>query len=95
MNQGKKMAITKEKKKELTSQYQKNNKDTGSPEVQIAILSERINDLTRHSTTNVKDYQSQRGLLMMVGKRGRLLKYLERKDPHSYRSIVEQLGIRS
>ena len=89
------MAITKEKKKELVTQYQKTKNDTGSPEIQISILTERINELTKHLTTNVKDYQSQRGLLMMVSKRKSLLSYLENTNLDSYRRIVDQLAIRS
>lgn len=88
------MATTKEKKKELVDQYQKHKKDTGSPEVQVAILSEKINNLTGHLNTNPKDYQSQRGLLMMVGKRRRHLSFLEKQDTEAYRKIIDQLAIR-
>ena len=88
------MAITKEKKKELVSQYQQNKKDTGSPEVQISILTERIKELSGHLTKNSKDYQSQLGLLKMVGNRKSLLAYLKRKDPKSYRKLTDQLSIR-
>ena len=89
------MAVTKEKKKELITQYQKNKKDTGSTQVQISILTERINDLTNHLTANPKDYHSQRGLLMLVGKRRRLLNYLETIEIDSYRRLLDQLDIRS
>ncbi len=88
------MAITKEKKKELVSQHQQNKKDTGSPEVQISILTERIKELSGHLTTNRKDYQSQLGLLKMVGNRKSLLAYLKRKNPESYRKLTDQLSIR-
>lgn len=89
------MTITKEKKKELVTQYQKNKKDTGSAEVQISIHTERIQELTKHLNINVKDYQGQRGLQMLVGKRRRLLNYLEKVDMESYRRILDQLDIRS
>lgn len=89
------MALTKEKKKELISQYQKHKKDSGSPEVQISILTERINELTKHLTTNPKDYLSQRGLIMMVGKRRRHLNFLKKVKIESYRKIIDQLEIRS
>lgn len=89
------MAITKEKKKELVVQNQKHKKDTGSPKVQISILTERINDLTNHLTTNPKDYQSQRGLLMLISKRRRHLNYLEKINPETYRRTVDQLALQS
>lgn len=89
------MAITKEKKKDLISQYQKHKKDTGSPEVQIPILTERINSLAGHLNTNPKDYQSQCGLLKMVGKRKRHLSYLKKINLESYRKILDLLAIRS
>lgn len=89
------MAITKEKKRELLSKYQKHKKDTGSPEVQISIITERINSLTNHLGANPKDYQSQRGLLMLIGKRRRHLNYLEKTDLESTRRITDQLNIRS
>ena len=88
------MGITKEKKKELITQYQKHKKDSGTPEVQIAILTEQINNLTNHLSTNPKDYTSQRGLLMMVGKRRRLLNYLKRTNSESSLKILEELAIR-
>ncbi len=89
------MAITKEKKKDLISQYQKHKKDTGSPEVQISILTERINHLSNHLGTNRKDYQSQCGLLKMVGERKSHLSYLKRRDAESYRKILDLLELRS
>ena len=89
------MAVTKEKKKELVDQYQKNKQDNGSPEVQISILTERINDITKHLTSNPKDYQGQRGLLMLIGKRRRQLNFLENKSTEAYRKIIDQLAIRS
>ena len=89
------MAITKEKKKDLISQYQKHKKDTGSPEVQIPILTERINSLSGHLNTNPKDHQSQCGLLQMVGKRKRHLNYLKKINLESYRKILDLLAIRS
>ena len=88
------MAITKEKKKELVSQYQQNKKDTGSPEVQISILTERIKELSSHLTTNSKDYQSQVGLLKMVSNRKSLLAYLKRKNLESHRKLNDQLVLR-
>ena len=89
------MAITKEKKKDLISQYQKHKKDTGSPEVQISVLTERINSLSNHLGTNQKDYQSRCGLLKMVGERKSHLSYLKRTNPESYRRILDLLEIRS
>lgn len=88
------MSVTKEKKKELVTQYQKHKKDTGSPEVQISLLTERINDLTKHLNTNPKDYSSRRGLLMMVGKRKRLLNFLTEVNIEASRRIQDQLAIR-
>lgn len=88
------MAITQEKKKELVNQFQLHKKDTGSPDVQIAILTKRINELTDHLTKNPKDYHGQRGLLMMVSKRKSLLNYMANKNIESYRRIIDQLSIR-
>lgn len=88
------MALTKEKKKETINQFQLHKKDTGSPDVQIAILTKRINELTDHLSKNPKDYSGQRGLLMMVSKRKSLLSYIECKDSDSYRRIIDQLSIR-
>jgi len=84
----------KDPKSALIEQYRQHSKDTGSPEVQIALLSERINYLTSHLKSHIKDYASRRGLIMMVNKRRRLLDYLNRRDPERYREIVERLSLR-
>lgn len=86
--------ISKEKKTAIIEQYGRKAGDTGSPEVQIAILTARINELTEHLKKNPKDHHSRRGLLMMVGQRGGLLAYLQKNDLDSYRSLIEKLGIR-
>ncbi|WP_290774099.1 30S ribosomal protein S15 [Anaerofustis sp.] len=86
--------MTKEKKQEVISKYQKHDKDTGSPEIQIAILTSRINTLNEHFKKNPKDHHSRRGLLMMVGKRRRLLDYVAKKDIEKYREIVKELNLR-
>jgi small subunit ribosomal protein S15 len=86
--------ISKEKKAEIIKEYGRTPADTGSPEVQIAILSARINELTEHLKANPKDHHSRRGLLMMVGQRRGLLDYLMRTDIEAYRSLIERLGIR-
>ena len=86
--------LTPARKKELIETYRINEADTGSPEVQIAILSERISYLTEHLKNNKKDHHSRRGLLKMVGQRRGLLKYLMKKDIERYRSIVERMGLR-
>ncbi|WP_083461192.1 30S ribosomal protein S15 [Cellulosilyticum ruminicola] len=86
--------MTKERKQELIAQYGRKAQDTGSPEVQIALLTERINHLTDHLRTHKKDHHSRRGLLMMVGKRRGLLDYLIKTDIERYRAIIAQLGIR-
>jgi small subunit ribosomal protein S15 len=83
-----------EAKSMLIEQYRREVKDTGSPEVQIALLSERINYLTTHLKVHLKDHASRRGLIMMVNKRRRLLDYLNRRDPDRYREIVERLSLR-
>ena len=83
-----------EAKSVLIEQYRTHPKDTGSPEVQIALLSERITYLTSHLKSHVKDHASRRGLIMMVNKRRRLLDYLNRRDPDRYREIVERLSLR-
>ena len=88
------MAITKEKKEEIVSAFRKNDSDTGSPEVQIAILTTRINNLTAHMRTNKKDYSTRRGLLGMVSRRRRLLDYLRKINPDRYLDIIEKLNIR-
>lgn len=86
--------ISKEKKTELIKEYGRKENDTGSPEVQIAILTERIRELTDHMKKNPKDYHSNRGLLKLVGQRRGLLDYLKRTDLESYRALIEKLGIR-
>jgi small subunit ribosomal protein S15 len=88
------MSLTSEKKAELIGKYGRSDGDTGSAEVQIALLTERINDLTGHLRDHGKDHHSRRGLLMLVGKRRRLLRYLERDDLERYRSLVAELGLR-
>ena len=89
------MAITEEKKKELITQYQKHKKDTGSPEVQISLVTERINDLTNHLNSNPKDFQSRCGLFKLVGKRKKQLNYLEKTNLEAFRRIIDQLAVRS
>ena len=86
--------ITSEQKKEIIATYGKTAEDTGSPEVQIALLSARIADLTEHLKTHKKDHHSRRGMLKMVGQRRGLLDYLKRTDINRYRAIVEKLGLR-
>ena len=86
--------ISKEKKAEIISAYGRKAGDTGSPEVQIAILTERINELTEHIKQNPKDHHSRRGLLMMVGQRRGMLQYLQKKNLESYRELIKKLGIR-
>ncbi len=88
------MSITQERKQELMTQHARAEGDTGSPEVQVAVLSERIGNLTEHLKTHKHDFHSRRGLLMMVGRRRRLLDYLKRKDQSRYEDIVKQLGLR-
>ncbi len=88
------MSITQERKQELMTQHARAAGDTGSPEVQVAVLSERIGNLTEHLKTHKHDFHSRRGLLMMVGRRRRLLDYLKRKDQSRYEDIVKQLGLR-
>ena len=86
--------MTKERKQEIIETYKREEKDTGSPEVQIALLTERINELTEHLKVHKKDNHSRRGLLKMVGARRNLLKYLSNKDVQRYRDIVEKLKLR-
>jgi small subunit ribosomal protein S15 len=86
--------ISTEKKKQIIEQHKRSEGDTGSPEVQIAILTNRISELTEHLRTHKKDHHSRRGLLKMVGQRRRLLRYLEDRDIARYRAIVEELGLR-
>jgi small subunit ribosomal protein S15 len=88
------MSITSEKKRELVGKFGRSENDTGSAEVQVALLTERINELTEHLRSHRKDHHSRRGLLMLVGKRRRLLRYLERSDVDRYRDLVAQLGLR-
>ena len=86
--------ISKEAKASIIEKYKRDEKDTGSPEVQIALLTQRINELTEHLKVHKKDNHSRRGLLKMVGKRRNLLNYLAKKDLNRYRQIVEKLGLR-
>jgi len=88
------MTITKERKQELIRDHQQDEGDTGSPEVQIAILTTRVNNLTEHMRTHKKDYACRRGLLAMVSRRRRHLDYLRKVDPQRYLDIIGQLGIR-
>ena len=88
------MSISPERKQELITEYASRPGDTGSPEVQVAILSERIRNLTDHLQGHTKDFHSRRGLLMMVGQRRRLLDYLKRKDAERYESVIKRLGLR-
>jgi small subunit ribosomal protein S15 len=88
------MTVTTERKQELVAKFGKGDSDTGSAEVQIAVLTDRINLLTQHLRTHSKDHHSRRGLLMMVGKRRRLLNYLQRKDLEGYRALIRELGLR-
>lgn len=86
--------LSKEKKAEIVKEYGRSENDTGSPEVQIAILTYRINELTTHMQKNPKDHHSNRGLLMLVGQRRGLLDYLKKKDINRYRTLIEKLNIR-
>lgn len=86
--------LTTERKKDVIGTHRVHDKDTGSPEVQIALLSERINSLSDHFKTHKSDHHSRRGLLMMVGKRRRLLEYIRSNDLTRYKNIVEKLGLR-
>ena len=88
------MPLTKEKKERLIREYRMHDKDTGSPEVQISLLTERINQLTEHLKGHAKDFSSRKGLLNLVGQRRRLLDYLKDTDLDGYRKIVEELGLR-
>ncbi|GAT66918.1 30S ribosomal protein S15 [Planomonospora sp. ID91781] len=88
------MSLDTDAKKQIISEYAKSETDTGSPEVQIALLSKRISELTEHMKRNKHDFHSQRGLLLLVGRRRRLLKYLQSKDIQRYRSLIERLGLR-
>lgn len=88
------MALTKEVKQELITKHGRNEQDTGSPEVQIAMLTKRINELTEHLRAHPKDHYSRRGLLKLVGRRRRFLGYLQRKDLEGYRALIKELGLR-
>ena len=88
------MALTKEEKQSIIKEFAKNEKDTGSAEVQIAILTKEINDLTEHLKVHIHDFHSRRGLLRKVGKRRNLLQYLAKKDIKSYREVIKKLGLR-
>ena len=88
------MSITAERKTELIGSFQKNSQDTGSPEIQVAVLTERINNLTEHFRSHENALHSRRGLLKMGSRRRRLLDYLKRSDSEKYQSIIQQLGLR-
>jgi small subunit ribosomal protein S15 len=88
------MSITQERKQSLISEYARASADTGSPEVQVALLTERITNLTEHLKAHKKDFASRRGLLMMVGQRRRLLDYLRRREQSRYQALIERLGLR-
>ncbi len=88
------MALTTDQKKSVLKKYAKGTNDTGSPEVQVALLTERINQLGGHFQTHTKDHHSRRGLLKLVGQRRRMLDYLERKNVDSYKKLISELGIR-
>ena len=88
------MAVSKERKAELVAQYGANDKDSGSAEVQVALLTERIKGLTEHMKTHPKDFHTRRGLLMLVGKRRRLLSYIKARNIEEYRALIKSLGIR-
>ena len=88
------MAITKDRKTQIIDQYRREPTDTGSPEVQVALLTARITELTEHLRTHKKDHASRRGLLMMVSKRNSLLTYLRNKDRNRYQTVINSLGLR-
>jgi len=88
------MSITAERKAELIKEFQTKESDTGSPEVQVAVLTERITNLTDHLKVHAKDHHSRRGLLLMVGQRRRLLDYTQRKSEERYKTLIERLGLR-
>jgi small subunit ribosomal protein S15 len=88
------MALLSEEKSALISDYRRGETDTGSPEVQVAVLTKRIDSLTEHLKAHAKDHHSRRGLLQMVGKRRRLLDYLRREDVERYRTLISRLGLR-
>jgi small subunit ribosomal protein S15 len=88
------MTLTQERKAELTTQFGKDAQDTGNTRVQVALLTERINQLTGHLRAHKKDHHSRRGLLMLVGRRRRLLNYMQRSDLEGYRELIKELGLR-
>lgn len=88
------MALDKEEKNSIIGDYQAHGSDTGSPEVQVALLTERINQLIEHLRTHIHDHHSRRGLLKLVGRRRRLLNYLQSRDKERYRSVIDRLGLR-
>lgn len=88
------MALDTQRKSEIITEHRRGETDTGSPEVQVAVLTKRIGDLTEHLKVHAKDHHSRRGLLQMVGKRRRLLDYLRKKDVERYRAIIARLGLR-
>ena len=88
------MTVSKERKAELTAEFGNNPQDTGNSKVQVAILTERIRELTEHMKSHQKDFHTRRGLLMLVGKRRRLLSYIKKNDINEYRELIKELGIR-
>lgn len=88
------MALTPERKKEIIAKFGNSANDTGSPEAQVALLSQRIDDITEHLKSNPHDHHNRRGLLLLVGRRRRILQYLSKTDINRYRAIIEKLGIR-
>ena len=88
------MPLAKEKKAEIVSKFKVHEKDTGSPEVQVALLTQHIKELTEHFKVHKKDHHSKRGLLKMIGKRKRLLEYLKSKDVEKYKNLIKELGLR-
>lgn len=88
------MALTKERRNELIESFKINNKDTGSPEVQVAVLTQRITDLTEHLKEHKHDYSTRRGLIKMVGRRRKLLRYLYKSKPQRYVQLIESLGLK-
>ncbi|HEX7901362.1 MAG TPA: 30S ribosomal protein S15 [Planctomycetota bacterium] len=88
------MAVAQDKRKQLVTDFATHKGDTGSPEVQVALITEKINHLTEHLKTHKKDFTSRRGLLMMVGQRSRLLKFLQSSDNERYQTLIKRLGIR-
>lgn len=88
------MTVTIERKKEVIGKFKIHNEDTGSPEIQVALITEEINHLSEHLKVHKKDFSSRRGLLMMVGQRARLLKYLQKIDKERYQTLIKNLGIR-